>query len=273
LANPIRDLSFEGMCRLVAYAGSPLPLDRLLFEGDHSLYRQSFEPLELLSGSVNVDGYGLAWFPSAGEAVRVAEARPLWHDQDLRPLLASLRYPVAIGAVRSATPGISTDRSAVSPFLRDGWAFTLNGFLRPFPGAARRLLHGRIHPERLDDLRSLSDTEALFLLFLSEMDRGTDPSSALVSAAEQALEVAGESGVAAQLNLLASDGSRVLATRWSSAEPSNSLYLARESELAPEGTLLASEPLDRSEGERWEPIPHGSLVEMDAAGAREIRSL
>ena len=44
------------MCRLAAYLGAPLSPARLVFDGSHSLYEQSWAPRELLSGTLNADG-------------------------------------------------------------------------------------------------------------------------------------------------------------------------------------------------------------------------
>ena len=50
------------MCRWLAYAGPPLPLDELLFKPENSLIRQS---LAATRGTVptNGDGFGLGWNP------------------------------------------------------------------------------------------------------------------------------------------------------------------------------------------------------------------
>ena len=62
------------MCRLLAYAGAPLPADVPVFSGDHSLVRQSYAPREMLSGQVNADGHGVAWY-RGGLPVRAGSCR------------------------------------------------------------------------------------------------------------------------------------------------------------------------------------------------------
>ena len=52
------------MCRLAAYAGPPAPLSALLYDPPHSLEHQAYAPRELVSGNVNVDGTGVAWWPA-----------------------------------------------------------------------------------------------------------------------------------------------------------------------------------------------------------------
>lgn len=43
------------MCRLLAYLGSPISLEHLLYKPEHSLIVQSYQPREMTSGVVNAD--------------------------------------------------------------------------------------------------------------------------------------------------------------------------------------------------------------------------
>ena len=50
------------MCRLAAYLGPAIPLQQLLLQPSHSLYRQAREPKELIYAKLNADGYGFGWY-------------------------------------------------------------------------------------------------------------------------------------------------------------------------------------------------------------------
>lgn len=50
------------MCRLLAYLGSPIFLEYLLYKPEHSLIAQSYQPREMISGAVNADGFGVGWY-------------------------------------------------------------------------------------------------------------------------------------------------------------------------------------------------------------------
>ena len=57
------------MCRLAAYLGTEISLSAFLQEHEHSLIQQSWAPKEMQDGTLNADGYGVAWlaeitFPS-----------------------------------------------------------------------------------------------------------------------------------------------------------------------------------------------------------------
>ena len=124
------------MCRLLAYIGEPTSLAHLVFSGEHSLYEQSFAPRELLSGSVNADGYGVAWYTKERPA-RIAGARPIWYDDELPTTLAAIESEHVVAALRNATPGIPVDRSCLLPLVHEQWSLVLNGFVPQF----RKELH------------------------------------------------------------------------------------------------------------------------------------
>lgn len=256
------------MCRLVAYVGRALPLDRLVFGGSHTLERQAWAPRELLSGSVNADGYGVVWYPAdeGGERpagpVRIAHAEPIWYDPDLRALLESACAPVALAALRNTTPGLPVDRAGLLPMLHDEWAFVLNGWVPDFRAHHMRALRSELSDELYADLLGVSDSETLFLLTLSAIAAGADPFEALASVVDRVARRLG-AGERAPLTLVlaARDGVWALNTRVGEG-PCNSLYLAEGAELAPGGTLLASEPLD--DDPAWRPVPAHGRVRIEA---------
>ena len=241
------------MCRLVAYAGPPLPLEPLVFHGEHSLFRQSWAPQELLSGSVNVDGYGIAWSAGDGSQARIARAEPIWYDEDLRDLLRTVRSPVAQAALRNATPGLPVDRSAVLPLVRENWAFTLNGAIPAFRERHMRALRGPLSDARYASLTGVGDAETLFLRVLQNMHQGHGPHEAMqdaVAAVEARLD---DGEVAALTLILSSERGVFVAHRSLGGGPCNSLYRASDPAWAPGGAVVASERLD--ETTEWIPVP------------------
>lgn len=253
------------MCRLVAYRGDPLPLRTLVFDGDHSLYRQSWEARELLQGSVSVDGYGVAW-PDRGadrRVVRLARVEPLWHDPDLPDLLGSVRVPLALAALRNATPGLPVGRTGLLPVIHDRWALAMNGFVPHFRLAHMRALRTDLSDRWYGELEGSSDAETLFLLLRQMLDQGTPPDQALLDVRERVARRIGTDEMAPlTLILMGPPGITVLHSTVNG--PCNSLYVLRKGRLAPEGVLVASEPLDGDEG--WEPVPGESLLRITGDG-------
>lgn len=248
------------MCRLVAFHGSPTPLSRLVFGGSHSLYRQSWAPRELLSGSVNADGWGVSWWaPGSARPVRLARPEPIWFDPDLRGLLDTLSSHSVLAALRNTTPGLPVDRSGLLPMNRDRWAFALNGYVPAFRARHMRGLREALPDGFYARLEGVSDSETLFHLALASLARGSDPADALVAVRDRVAGRLGARETSPLTMVLASaDGFTALHTTLNGEV--NSLYVREGGELVADGVLLASERLDESEG--WERVPPHSIVRV-----------
>ena len=246
------------MCRLVAYAGSGLAADTLVFGGSHSLYEQSYAPRELLHGSVNADGYGVVWYRDL-RPVQVGGCRPIWQDGDLRRVLESSTSSMMLAAVRNATPGIVVDESGNPPLTHGRWSFVLNGFVEDFRARYMRTLRRGLPDDLYGHLRGSSDSETLFLLAVSAVGDGASLPEALEYVRDEVVGVL-DADHQAQLTMVLADGEHLAALRTSSVDVTNSLYLASGHRLAPGGTLLASEPLD--EDASWRPVDAHQGVEL-----------
>lgn len=246
------------MCRMVGYQGEAVPLASLIFGGPHSLARQSYQPRELLSGSVNADGFGVVWY-DAGDHRALREHRPIWHNPDLEAVLESIRAGLVLAAVRNVTPGIAVDPSGTPPVVRGGLAVVLNGYLENFAAAFLRESVARLSNETLALAQGLSDTEFV-CLELVEAAREQHLSDAVSGTVRSLLGRATALGRTAQLNLLVSDGRTQIAVRASNASTSNSLYLGRGLGPAPHGVTVASEPLTPDQD--WETVPHNCVVDL-----------
>ncbi len=244
------------MCRLLAYIGAPQRLAPLVFGGDHSLYEQSWQPRELLSGSVNADGYGVAWY-EGNRPGRIAEARPIWYDEDLERTLGVIESGCAIAALRNGTAGIPVDRSSLLPLVRDRWCFVLNGFVPDFRRSHMRALRADLPDDLYAALAGSSDSETLFLLALARVREGASILEGLNDVASRVTSRVGPRE--AQLNMVMSDGDSIVALRTGTAAETNSLYVAERPSFALGGTVIASEvPTSR---ENWSAVDgHSSVV-------------
>ncbi len=229
------------MCRLVAYVGAPTRVAPLVYGGGHSLFRQSWEPRELLSGSVNADGYGVVWYAD-GSPRRIAEVRPIWHDEELEDTLEALESTCVVAALRNGTPGLPVDRASLLPFTHRQWTFVLNGFVPDFRKRHMRALRASLPDHLYAELRGASDAETLFLLAVAALENGAKPVEALCAAAGAVSSRVGKDE--AQLAMLLADGRSISMVLTSTVARANSLYLGRRCGLAPGGTVLASEALD-----------------------------
>lgn len=251
------------MCRLTAYVGPPASVATLVYGGSHSLERQSWAPKELLTGSVNADGWGVVWY-SQGEPRRLADTRPVWQEQDLRDVLQVHEATCALASLRNASPGLPVDRSGLLPMIRGRWSFILNGFVPGFRTRHMRPLRSELPDHLYATLEGVSDSETLFLLALHVMEQGATPAEALRAVARRVY--ARVERETCHLTMALSDGTQVTALRSANVVPANSLYLLEGgTTLAPGGSVLASERLDDDPG--WRLVPGEATVVLGEEGA------
>jgi glutamine amidotransferase len=252
------------MCRLAGYVGkTPMPLSALLYEPAHSLEHASYSPRELLSGTVNVDGTGAAWWPEDGSGpLRYVTATPPWADPNLPGLAPSLRGTTLLAAVRSATPGLPYGPDNVAPFVTDGLAGAHNGRIGGFRGSLGRNLLAGLDDDRFGQLTAMNDSLALFLLVVQQVESqaGSSLSDAVTIVIEQTAKAVIAAGEVATLNLVVASSTEIVAARTSVGDAINSLY----TRTTVEGSWLASEPLD--DDAAWTAAPEHSLAVLTADG-------
>jgi len=258
------------MCRIAAYLGPALPLSRVLYDPPHALERQAYVPNEMLAAHVNVDGTGVAWWPdgaaSGSDPLRYVSERPPWSDPNLPGLAPRIEAAAIVAAVRSATPGVPFGPGHVAPFVGDGLAFAHNGWLGRFREATGRVLAGRLPDHLHARYDAVNDSLMLFLTVLKHREAAPESGlgGALRAAVAEAVEVCDADGVEATLNVVVSDGERIVACRASHRmEANNPLYRCQGGERWGSGALVASEPLDDAP---WEPILEGTMVEIEPTG-------
>lgn len=252
------------MCRLAGYVGrQPIPLSALLYEPVHSLEHASYAPRELLSGTVNVDGTGAAWWPEDGSGpLRYVTAAPPWADPNLPGLAPSLCGTTMLATVRSATPGLPFGPDNVAPFVTDGLAGAHNGHINGFrDGLGRTLLSG-LSDSRFGQLTTMNDSLALFLMVAQHVENepGSSLSNAVTTVIQHTAKTVVAAGETATLNLVVATSGEIVAARTSAGEATNSLY----TRTTAEASWLASEPLDDDAG--WNPVPEHSLAAITADG-------
>lgn len=220
------------MCRHLGWLGRPVPVSSLVLEPPSGLLVQSYSPRRQKHGLMNADGWGVGFYPADwGDKppCRWRGATPLWGDASFASVAPALWSSCVVAAVRSASAGMPIDASAAAPFTDGHWLLSHNGVidravLPPDPTA-----------------ESVVDSAVLAALIFR---RGLD------HLGETIVEV-GSRDPAARLNILAANGSRLLATTWG-----DTLSVLRR----PDGVVVASEPYD--DHPDWEDVPDRHLVEV-----------
>ena len=162
-----------------------MPVRPIVFGGTHTLVRQSYDAKEMGHGVHNADGYGVGWYHK-GRPVRIREARPIWHDPDLKDVLSVRALDLLAGPGAERQPGIPLDKGEVAPFVFKRWSFGLNGYVRKFHTHAMRPLRSTLPDELYTQIRGTSDTETLFLLAIAEVWQGASLGMALARVGERA---------------------------------------------------------------------------------------
>ena len=222
------------MCRHLAWLGRPRTLASLVLEPPSSLLVQSYAPRRQRYGTVNADGWGVGFYvPDRTEPARWRSARPLWGDASFASVAPVISSGCVLAAVRSATVGMPIEETAVAPFTDGRWLLSHNG----------RVDRNALPPARTAE--STVDSAQLAALVFARGPGALGETVREVAAADPA----------ARLNLLATDGTRLLATTW--GDTLSVLTTA-------EGTVLASEPWD--DDPAWTDVPDRQLVEVTPDG-------
>ena len=220
------------MCRHLGWLGEPRSVASLLLEPPYGLRVQSYAPRRQKHGLINADGWGVGFFDGAGSAATVRRwrsASPLWGDASFASVAPAVRSGCIVAAVRSASVEMPIEPSASAPFTDGQWLLSHNG-----------LVDRAVLPPS-STAESTVDSALLAALIF---DRG------LAALGDTVAEVAA-ADPNARLNILAANGSQLLATTWG-----DTLSVLRRDD----GVVLASEPYD--DDPDWEEIPDRHLVEV-----------
>ena len=247
------------MCRHVAYIGPEVPLQDLLFLPPHGLVRQASAPQELRYARLNADGFGFGWYGEDDNAVVYRRADPVWQDPNLPALARNLYADLWLAAVRSASPGFGGDFVNAQPFANGDLLFSHNGLIEGFRPEIRREIQNILEPEVEAEILGTTDSEYLFALMRQFLLDDADLSlEGAMMEAYSTLEPWVGSG-RALLNVILTDGERLIASRHAFHDAPPSLYYTSDDDSFPEGAVvIASEPL--TERERWRSVPDGHIL-------------
>lgn len=214
------------MCRHLGWLGAPRSVASLVLDPPQGLLVQSYAPRRQKHGLMNADGWGAGFF-DGGIPRRWRSDKPLWGDASFASVAPALSSGCVVAAVRSATIGMPIEPSASAPFTDGRWLLSHNGVVD------RAVLPLSAVAESTVDSALLAA-----LVFQRGMDVLGDT-----------IAEVGALDPNARLNILAANGSRLVATTWG-----DTLSMLR----LPDGVVLASEPYDDDPG--WADIPDRHLV-------------
>lgn len=270
------------MCRWIAYSGSPVLLDELLYKPANSLVMQSLHS-RLGAEPTNGDGFGVGWYDEHSPTPGLFRSvEPAWSDRNLRELSQHVRSGVVLAHVR-ATSGTAVQQTNCHPFRHGRWLFMHNGFVAGF-GAMKRDLQLAVAPELFPTIEGTTDSETLFHLALT-FGLTDDPPKAVAAAIGLVEDVARRHGVEYpfQGTIATTDGERLWAFRYSSESRSRSLFHNQDVSvlrhqypdnpalhgLSDDTRIVVSEPLGDLRG-AWLEIPESTCLVI-GGGALETQ--
>jgi glutamine amidotransferase len=254
----------------LAYSGSPVLLDELLYKPAHSLIDQS-RHARMGVETTNGDGFGVGWYGDGSGPGIFRGIGPAWSDRNLRNLSTQIRSHLFMAHIRAST-GTPVQESNCHPFRYGGWLWMHNGSIADFSRLKRDLVLA-VDPELYPAIEGSTDSELMFFLALTFGLR-EDPRLA-VERTVGFIEATGRRwGVAnpVQMTVATSDGQSLWAFRYSTVGRSRSLFYSTDvrtlRELHPdnanlrmlsdEARLVVSEPLGDLPG-AWNEVPESTF--------------
>ncbi len=244
------------MCRWLAYSGSPILLEELLYKPEHSLIDQSLHA-RLGVDTTNGDGFGVGWYGPDTETPAVFHSiEPAWNDRNLREVAGHVQSPLFLAHIRAST-GTAVQQTNCHPFRHGRWLWVHNGLVHDFHRVKRELalaVDESLYPQ----MEGSTDSEMLFYLALT-FGLEENPPAAVERMVGHVEEVGHRHGTEhpIQMTIGTTDGSSVWAFRYSSEGKSRSLYYSadmrsvremyperpRLQEASDETRIIVSEPL------------------------------
>jgi predicted glutamine amidotransferase len=258
------------MCRWLAYSGSPVLLEELLYGPENSLVVQSLHS-RLGAEETNGDGFGVGWYGRQEAPAVFHSIEPAWNDRNLRELAGHITSPLVFAHIRAST-GSPVQQTNCHPFRHGRWLWMHNGLIHEFHRVKRDLLLA-VDPELFPEIEGTTDSELLFHLALS-LGLEEDPPQAVQRAIGLVEATGHEHGVEFpfQGTIATTDGECVWAFRYSSEGRSRSLFFSTDvralraiypenellRELGDESRLVVSEPLGNKLPGSWNEVPESS---------------
>lgn len=259
------------MCRWLAYSGSPVLLEELLYAPANSLVAQS-KHSRLGVETTNGDGFGVGWYATAPAPGLFLSTEPAWNNRNLRELAAQITAGVVFAHIRAST-GTAIQQTNCHPFRHGRRLWMHNGLIADFP-LVRRELALVVDPSLYAEIEGSTDSEILFHLALT-FGLEHDPPTAVARTVGFVEAIGRNHGVRhpIQMTVATTDGETTWAFRYSSEGRSRSLFHSADittlrqqypdnpalHSLSADTRLVVSEPLGDLHG-AWREVPESTCV-------------
>jgi len=282
------------MCRLLAYKGTPILIDELLYKPKNSLINQSVNAKEL-EEPLNGDGFGIGWYSQdiSPDPATFVSLNPAWSNRNLRNLAPKIRTECLIAHVRAASVG-EVSESNCHPFQFKSLLMAHNGGVENFPKIKRDIRSG-LTDELYNWIKGQTDSEHIFAFLVNRIlaESQTITPEAVIEAFEYTFHslksLMTKKGIheEAYLNMVVTNGQFIVGTRYVTNPKQDplTLYHSEGSRfvvedgithmMAPEdddqAVLVVSEKL--TEDAHWTMIPKNHFVIVDPSLNVRIRPI
>ena len=268
----------------MAYKGTPILIDDLLYKPKNSLVNQSLHAREI-EEPLNGDGFGVGWYvPEVSvEPINFVSVNPAWSNRNLRSMATKIKTDCMVAHVRAASVG-EVSESNCHPFQYNNLLMAHNGGIEEF-GKVKRKIREPLSDNLYNWIKGQTDSEHIFAYLLNHLltNHKTIGTDEVADSFEHTFtfvkKLMAETGIkeAAYLNMVLTNGLFIVATRWVSdpKEEALTMYHSEGSRYviedgitrleAPEdddhAVLVVSEKL--TDGPEWTLIPNNHLVMVE----------
>jgi predicted glutamine amidotransferase len=111
------------MWRWLAYSGSPVLIEELLYKPQHSLTVQSLHST-LGAEETNGDGFGIGWYGAQDTPAVFHSIEPAWNDRNLKELSRHITSGLVFTHIRASTGSPVRRRTATRSATAGGCGCT-----------------------------------------------------------------------------------------------------------------------------------------------------
>lgn len=265
--------------------GTPIVIDKLLYQPNNSLVNQSINAKEI-EEPLNGDGFGIGWYVPElhQEPVTFVSVNPAWSNRNLRNLAPKIQTGCFIAHVRAASVG-EVSESNCHPFQYGNLLMMHNGGVENFNRIKRRLRES-LSDELYNWIKGQTDSEHLFACLLNHLyseKKLPVNAEAVMEAFERTFSelkaVMEEQKIyePAYLNMIVTDGSFFVGTRYTThpaTEPLSLYHSEGGRYVVEDGISFMTTPKDDDEAvlivsekltqePHWTAIPANHFVIVD----------
>lgn len=278
----------------MAYKGTPIIIDKLLYQPKNSLINQSSNAREI-EEPLNGDGFGIGWYAPEinNEPITFVSVNPAWSNRNLRNLAPKIKTDCMIAHVRAASVG-DVSESNCHPFNYKNLLMAHNGGVEEF-GKIKRFLREPLTNELYNWIKGQTDSEHIFALLLNNLFKNSSSVNpeAVADAFEKTFQMLKalmkKYGIIepAYLNMVVTNGLFIVATRYVSdpkEEPLTMYHSEGGRYVVEDGNTRLEAPMDEdnavlvvseklTDDKDWTMIPPNHLVIVEQSLNVRVRPI